>query len=367
LQPEEPTLDDLTPLIELGYSARWQALFVPYDSQGLIPGRVVRSDRGSALVATSSGIVRATPTARLAKAAAGPGDLPAAGDWVALTTANQADTPQMDSILDRASAIVRGNPGKRSQAQILAANVDIVFIVHPIATGANLRRLERELSLVWESGAVPVVLLTKADLSPDPGAALRAVEAITPGVDVLLVNALTGDCANAIKPYLAGNRTAVLIGPSGAGKSTITNAVLGEQRQATQEVRISDGRGRHTTVARELVKAPGGGVLIDTPGLRALGLVGSEEGISITFPDIDELATACRYRDCTHHQEPSCAVQAAVEAGSLPPERLASYHKLIREAQVAAARTDARLRSQEERRWKTIAKAVREFYKHDDR
>ena len=162
----------------------------------------------------------------------------------------------------------------------------------------------------------------------------------------------------------AAGCTAALIGPSGAGKSTLANALLGEQRQATREVRVSDGRGRHTTVARELVPLPAGGVLIDTPGLRSLGMTGSEEGIAATFPEIEELAAGCRFRDCTHAGEPGCAVVAAVEAGTLPSERLESYHKLLREAEVSAARTDARLRAQEERRSKDISRAIKDYHKH---
>ena len=159
----------------------------------------------------------------------------------------------------------------------------------------------------------------------------------------------------------------MLIGPSGAGKSTLINALLGEERQATRTVRVQDGRGRHTTVARELIPVPRGGVLIDTPGLRAVGLTGSEEGIASAFPEIDEAAAACRYRDCTHRDEPGCAVAAAVAAGTLPAERLASYHKLRREAQVAAMKTDVRLRAEEERKWKIIHKSARDFHKRTGR
>jgi ribosome biogenesis GTPase / thiamine phosphate phosphatase len=271
--------------------------------------------------------------------------------------------PQIEAVLERASAIARGDPGKGTAARVLAANVDTVFVVHPIAAPPNLRRIERELALAWDSGAVPVVVLTKADLSADPAAARAAVETVAFGVDVLLTSALAGEGVAPLLAYLAGQRTAVLIGPSGAGKSTLANALLGEQRQATREVRLSDGRGRHQTVARELLLLPGGGLLIDTPGLRSLGLAGAEEGIASTFPEIGQLAPSCRFGDCTHESEPGCAVRAAVEAGELPAERLASYHKLVRESQVAAMKTDLRLRAEEQRKWKTIHKAAREFFK----
>ena len=182
-----------------------------------------------------------------------------------------------------------------------------------------------------------------------------------------MVNALDGGGTGALLAHVAERRTSVLIGPSGAGKSTLINALLGERRQATREVRVSDGRGRHTTVARELILVPGGGVLIDSPGLRALGLTGSEDGISIAFPDIEDVALACRFHDCTHGGEPGCAVRAAVESGTLPAERLVSYGKLRREARIAATKTDAKLRAEEERRWKIIRKAARAFQRRSGR
>ena len=328
---------------------------------------MIRSDRGSSLIATPAGIARAQLSARLLKAARGSAEMPAVGDWVAVLTGDDLDAPLIEAVLERASAITRGDPGRASDIQVLAANIDTVFVVHPIADPPNLRRIERELSLAWDSGATPVVVLTKADLSVDPEAARSAVEAVAFGVDVLVTNALSGESAELLLAYITGDRTAVLVGPSGAGKSTLINGLLGEQRQATREVRVGDGRGRHTTVARELIQMPRGGVLIDTPGLRALGLTGSEEGIATVFPDIERASRSCRFRDCTHRDEPGCAVRAAVESGALPPERLASYHKLLREAQVMAAKTDARLRAAEGRKSKIISRAARDYYKRTGR
>jgi len=181
---------------------------------------------------------------------------------------------------------------------------------------------------------------------------------------VCAVSALTGSGLNALGDYLKPGKTIVFLGSSGVGKSTLVNALLGEARQATREVRLGDGRGRHTTVVRELIAIPSGGVLIDTPGLRALGLTGSEEGIAATFPDIEQVARGCRFRDCAHSGEPGCAVAAAVESGDLPQDRLDSFHKLIREAEVAAARTDARLRAREEQKSKAISKAAKEYFRH---
>ena len=358
---------DIPELRALGYSPRWHALFEPHIGQGLTPARVIRSDRGSVLIDTPGGIVRAQPSARLLKTARGSTAMPTVGDWVAALLGDDVDAATIEAVLERASAIMRGDPGKSSDVQVLAANIDTAFIVHPIADPPNLRRIERELSLAWDSGAAPVVVLTKADLCADPDAACRAVASVAPGVDVLVTNALSGESAELLLAYITGHRTAVLVGPSGAGKSTLINALLGEQRQATREVRVGDGRGRHTTIARELIQMPRGGVLIDTPGLRALGLTGSEEGIASVFPDIERYAQSCRFRDCAHDGEPECAVQAAVESGALPPERLASYHKLMREAQVAAAKTDARLRAAEDRGAKLISRAAKDYHKRHGR
>ncbi|HLC42948.1 MAG TPA: ribosome small subunit-dependent GTPase A [Methylomirabilota bacterium] len=360
-------MPDTSPLRALGYSARWEALFEPHRADGLTPGRVIRGDRGSLLVATPDGVVRAKPSSRLLRSASGVADLPAVGDWVAVLVTNHLDAPLIEAVLERKSAITRGDPGKTSHVQVLAANIDTVFVVHPIAEPPNLRRIERELSVAWDSGAVPVVVLTKADLSPDPDAVRAAVATVALGADVLVMNALAGDGIQPILAYISTHRTAVLVGPSGAGKSTLINSLLGEQRQATRAVRVSDGRGMHTTVARELIQMPGGGVLIDTPGLRAFGLTGSQEGIASVFPEIEQLSRSCRFRDCTHNQEPGCAILAAVESGTLPPERLASYHKLMGEAQRAASEADIRLRMEQENPSKVDHKAAKGHYSRTSR
>jgi ribosome biogenesis GTPase / thiamine phosphate phosphatase len=354
---------DTSELEAVGYSAHWRALFRPHGAAGLTAARVVRSDRGGSLICAASGITRAKPAARLLKASAGSLDLPAVGDWVAALIRDDLDVPLIEAVLPRTSAITRGDPGRSSDVQVLAANVDIVFVVHPIAESPNLRRIERELTLAWESGAVPVVVLTKADLSPDVAAARAAAESVALGVDIVVTNALAAADLEPLLARVSPGRTAVLIGPSGAGKSTIINGLVGEQRQATCEVRVRDGRGRHTTVARELIRMPGGGVLIDTPGLRALGLTGSEQGIASAFPDVEDLGRGCRFGDCWHGDEPGCAVRSAVESGALPAERLASYHKLMRESRFAAAKGDARLRAAEERRWKVLSKAAKAYFK----
>lgn len=334
-------------LERLGYSTRWEALFAPYASEHAVPARVIKANRGSVLVATPAGVLRAKLSAALRKVTRSPVDRPSVGDWVVVTEPPGLDVPLIDAVLERASAIKRGDAGDPAAIEVLAANVDTVFIVHPIDEPPNIRRIERELSLSWDSGAVPVVVLTKADLSPAPERAREAVQEVAIGVEVEVTSAKAGAGVDELLRHVTGHRTAVLIGPSGAGKSTLVNALLGEERQKTAEVRGSDNRGRHTTVARELVELPGGGLLIDTPGLRSLALTASDAGIAMTFPDIEKAAQSCRFRDCTHTDEPGCGVRAAVESGALSLSRLESYHKLTQEAGVAAVKTEARIRAQE--------------------
>lgn len=360
-------MSDLSKLEEFGCSPRWRVLYEPHIAAGLVPGRVIRTDRGSALVMTSAGVMRAKSSARLLKAAGGPADLPAVGDWVAVASPAGIDVPLIEAVLDRTSAITRGDAGKPADLQVLAANIDTVFIVHPINEPPNLRRIERELSLAWDSGVVPVVVLTKSDLSTEPDSARAAVESVALGVELILVNALEAEQVHPLLTHISGHRTAVLFGSSGAGKSTLINTLLGEQRQATREIRVRDGAGRHTTVARELFQLPGGGLMIDTPGLRMIGLTGSVEGVSSVFPEIEQAAGSCRFRDCSHNAEPGCAVQSAVVSGALPAERLASFHKLVSEARMAAMKSDARLRSEENRKWRTAHKALKTFYKRTGR
>lgn len=355
------------PLEALGWNDRWRALFDAHGAPGDAPGRVVRADRGSVLVATREGLVRAAPAALLRKAARDAEDLPAVGDWVCCTQDPSADQQAIGALLPRTGAVRRAAPESGTGVQVLAANVDLVLVVHPIAQEPNVRRVERELSLAWDSGGVPLIVLTKADLSADPPAAQAAVEAVAPGVDVLALNARTAEGVQVLRERLAEGRTAVLLGPSGAGKSTLANGLLGTERQATGAVRESDQRGRHTTVVRELVVLPGGGVIIDSPGLRSLGLTGSEEGIEATFSDIEALAAGCRFRDCRHEDEPGCAVLAAVEAGELDAGRLASLRKLQEEIGAAAARSDARLRAEQSRRGKVLGRAIKAYYRHHPR
>lgn len=345
-------------LAPLGFTAE-RAEYVAANHPGGTPGRVVRSDRGFVFVATVHGVTLAKTATSLIKRADG-GGMPVVGDWVVL--GGDPTDPLAEHVLPRTTAIVRRDPGRAARLQVLAANVDIVIITHPLAEAPNLSRIERELALVWESGAQPVVALTKCDLSDDAEAARIAVEAIAPGVPVQITSALTGQGLDEIRDHLRGGATIALIGPSGSGKSTLVNALANEDIQETREVRVSDNRGRHTTVSRELVQLPDGGLVIDTPGLRAVGMWESAEGIDLAFADIAALAEDCRFRDCHHAGEPGCAVEAAVAEGTLAERRLESYRELQQEVRHIGEQLDVRARQERKREDKKLSKTVKRFY-----
>ncbi|WP_077801657.1 ribosome small subunit-dependent GTPase A [Streptomyces sp. JHA26] len=349
-------------LAAYGWDTGWEAEFAPYAAQELVPGRVVRVDRGQCDVATPAGVVRAdtafvTPHDPLR--------VVCTGDWVAVEPGG--NPRYVRTYLPRRTAFVRSTSSKRSEGQILAANVDHAVVAVSLAAELDLARIERFLALAWESGAQPVVVLTKADLVPDPVTVTLAhlvqdVETTAPGVPVLPVSAAHGEGLDALAAVVSGGTT-VLLGQSGAGKSTLANALLGEDVMDVQTVRDVDGKGRHTTTTRNLLVLPGGGVLIDTPGLRGVGLFDAGDGVGQVFAEIEELARRCRFHDCAHESEPGCAVLVAVDDGELPERRLESYRKLMRENQRIVAKTDARLRAEIRKEWKrrgAIGKAAME-------
>ncbi|GAA1524377.1 ribosome small subunit-dependent GTPase A [Actinomadura kijaniata] len=345
-------------LVAYGWSEDLEHAFAPHREAGLVPGRVAVVDRGRCDVITEDGVLRADTAPVVTD---DPSSTPCTGDWAAVRT---GEHPAVMALLPRRTAIVRASVGRDSHGQVLAANVDTVAITVSLEVEVDLGRLERLLALAWESGARPVVVLTKADHLADPDeldAVVADVAAAAPGADVVTVSPLTGEGVDVVAAVLSG--TIVLVGQSGAGKSTLGNALLGEDRLATGAVRAGDAKGRHTTVRRELLPLPSGGVLIDTPGLRGVGLFDAEEGLQQTFSDIEELAAGCRFGDCAHDTEPDCAVQAAIADGALPERRLRSYRKLLKENEWIAARSDARLRAEQTNRWKVIHKAQRQAYK----
>jgi len=352
-------------LADLGWSEREQTLFAGLAEGGFFPGRVSRVDREFPMVATEAGPVRAEPAVHLVKTG-GVGSRAVVGDWVALSRPEGHDLAIIEAILPRHTAFARKDPGETTLEQVLIANIDVVFVVQALSgRGINVRRLERELVLAWESGAIPVVILTKADVGEDIEYQRGLATDAAPNVDVIVESAVTGRGIDEVRERIGPGVTAALLGASGVGKSTLVNRLLGEESQDTREVRKGDDKGRHTTVAREMLLLPGGGVLVDTPGMRGIGLWDASDGIASAFPDIDALATTCRFRDCTHESEPGCAVIAAVEAGSLPLRRLESYRVLQAELIELAHRQDKKAWAAKEQTRKGIAKAVKRFYKEN--
>ncbi|MFE0256923.1 ribosome small subunit-dependent GTPase A [Streptomyces sp. NPDC059010] len=354
------------PLAVYGWDADWEAEFAPYAAQGLLPGRVARVDRGLCDVLTPIGTVRADTEFVVPR---DPMKVVCTGDWVAVDPEG-SDPLYVRTLLPRRTAFVRSTSSKRSEGQVLATNIDHVVICVSLAVEFDLGRIERFLALAmsssngeallhksalsWESGAQPVVVLTKADLVPDAvtlAHLVQDVETTAPGVPVLTVSATLGEGLDVLAAVVGGG-TSVLLGQSGAGKSTLANALLGEDVMEVQAARDVDGKGRHTTTTRNLLALPGGGVLIDTPGLRGVGLWDAETGVGQVFSEIEELAEECRFHDCAHESEPGCAVLAAIDAGTLPVRRLESYRKLLRENQRIVAKTDARVRAEIRKDWK---------------
>ncbi|TDW86430.1 MULTISPECIES: ribosome small subunit-dependent GTPase A [Kribbella] len=343
------------------------AEFLQSVPEDLVPGRVARVDKGLATVFTEDGPVRASWSgALLAEMAADAQAGPCTGDWVVLRFWPD-DRITLESVLPRRTTIVRAEVGGSSRGQVLASNVDVIAIVVGLVPEPNIVRIERFLALAWESGARPVVVLTKSDLVGDAESVAEDVAVAAPGADVLVCSATTGAGMDDVRALLRGsedlgNATLALLGSSGAGKSSLVNALAGVELLDVQDIR-EDGKGRHTSVRRELIALPQGGVVIDTPGLRGIGLQESGEGLAAAFPDITALADHCKFKDCSHVMEPGCAVQAALDDGSLPYRRYDSWVKLRREAAYMARRADVRLRTEAKKEWVRASKSYRRDHK----
>ena len=338
-------------LQDLGWTDSHTTEFEPLAAAGLDPARVAAQHRGAYVLFSELGELRADTAGRLSHEATGAGDLPAVGDWVAVAVRPEEAAATIKQVFARRTKFSRKATLHASEEQVLAANVDAVFLLMSLNEDFNLRRLERYITMAWESGAQPVIVLTKTDLCPDWELRLLEVEAIAFGVPVHAISSLTGDGIELVRSHLAPGRTIALLGSSGVGKSTLVNTFAGEELLATREIREDDGEGRHTTTHRQLVLLPGGGLVLDTPGLRELQLWESSDGISETFADVEELAAQCRFSDCARRSEPGCAVQAAIEDGTLPFGRWASYKKLQRELAHLERRLDKRLQAAERKRW----------------
>jgi ribosome biogenesis GTPase / thiamine phosphate phosphatase len=316
-------------LADLGWDAEFAAAYARYDVRGQRPARVTRMDRGVATVRTATGTHRASlGAAHLVRTCRDPLALPCAGDWVVVRTWPDRRTT-LEAVLPRRTQVVRRYSDDESRGQVLAANIDVAAVVEPMDPAPDFARIERLLTLAWESGARPVVLLTKADVTRDPGPIAAQVTEVAPRVDVHAISAHTGLGMDAVGELVGHGRTLGLLGVSGSGKSTLVNALAGATVMGTQQIRRSDGRGRHTTTFRSLIPLPGGGAVLDTPGIRAVGVY--DGGLDQAFADIEALARLCRFRDCQHDGEPGCAVWAAVENGEVSGRRVESWRKLHRE------------------------------------
>jgi ribosome biogenesis GTPase len=337
----------------LGWNQFFADAFAPYEPEGLIPGRVAVQERGGAVLFTAAGTLRADVATRLVRE----GGQVVAGDWVAAELLPGEERAILRAVLPRRSRFARKEPWL-TEEQVVAANVDTVFLVTDCGRDFKPRRLERYLTAAWDSGAAPVIVLTKSDLADDVSETLAEAEAIAFGVPVHAVSSVTGEGLGSLDPHLLPGQTIALLGSSGVGKSTLANRLLGEDLLATAELR-RDGRGRHTTTHRELVHLPGGALLLDTPGMRELQLWADESALEETFADVAELARDCRFSDCAHGQEPGCAVRAALGNGALPQIRWESYSKLQRELRALAVKQDARLRSEARKERRRFARSQR--------
>jgi len=342
------------PLTRFGWDPDFEALFENHAREGLVPGRVLTATREIYRLATPHGELAGELSGRLRFASDSPADLPAVGDWIAARTYPGDDLAVVDAVLPRRTALVRRAAGRRDEAQLLAANVDLLLVAAPLGGDLRARRIERFLALAREAGVPPAVVLTKADLAADPAPAFAAAREIAGGAPVVAVSAVTGHGLEDLSALLVPRATAALLGPSGAGKSTLVNALLGQERQATREVRDADRRGRHATTHRELFALSSGALLVDTPGLRELALWDAADGIAATFDEVSALAPACRFRDCRHEAEPGCAVREAAGAGGLDAARIAAWEKLRREEEALEMRRTLGPARAERLRWKRI-------------
>jgi ribosome biogenesis GTPase len=346
--------------MQLGWTPATEDQFAPFAADGLEPARVAVEHRGAYVVYTTRGERQAELSGRLRHAAGERGDLPAVGDWVAVADPEGAERALVQAVLPRRTKFSRMAATDHGQTveQVVAANVDVVFLTAGLDGDFDARRLERYLTLGWESGASPVVVLTKADLCDDVEAALLEAESVAIGVPVHPVSNVTGEGVDALGRYFEDGRTVAALGSSGVGKSSLLNRLAGEELMATGDLR-ADGRGRHTTTNRQLLLLPAGGLYLDTPGMRELRLWESDEGLATTFDDIAAAAALCRFADCSHEREPDCGVRAALADGTLDAGRYASWRKLQNELRWLAVKQDARLRSEARKERRRFARQQR--------